>query len=249
MKILALETSGKNGSAAVINDDGQVFLAVSNGEMSHLKDVISISEEAIKAAGIEKSEITHIAASVGPGSFTGIRIGVTTARTLAQFMGVPTVPVSSLEAMARNVIDVATETDCGVIISTINARRKQTYAGAWSVEGGKLHELCEQRQYMIDELLDAVRSKEPGERYFFVGDGIDAYSDIIAEKIVDGNYELAPENIRYQTARTVAELAIEKVKAGEDVPYEDLLPNYMRLSEAEQRLKAGTLSSKIKKQD
>jgi len=248
MKILALETTGKNGSAAVYND-GRLSIALSDGEMSHLKDVITISEEAIKLAGINKSELDYIAASVGPGSFTGIRIGVTTARTMAQMLMLPCVGVSSLEAMALNVLEDAKARGCGAIVSIINARRHQTYAGAWAIDAeGRLSEICEQRQYMIEELLDIV-GKKCGEKLYFVGDGIDAYEDIIAASLPVGAYELAAEEIRYQTAKTIAELAAEKVKAGEDVPYEDLLPNYMRLSEAEQRLKEGTLSSKIKKQD
>ena len=96
INILALETTGKYGSAAVIREDGRVFCASSETEMNHLKDIITISDEAVRMAGIGKKDLTHVAASVGPGSFTGIRIGVTTARTLGQMLGIPCVSVSSL---------------------------------------------------------------------------------------------------------------------------------------------------------
>lgn len=242
MKILALETTGKYGSAAVIDDEGRVFSTASEGEMNHLKDVIIMSESALDASGTDKKELTHVAASVGPGSFTGIRIGVTTARTMAQMLGIPCVAVSSLEAMACNAADAATEHNCDVIAAVINARRHQTYAGVWKFVNGEIELLLEERQYMIEELLE----KLDGMKVFFVGDGIDAYGELIrnAEGLVC--CEFADEDIRYQSAGPVAELARKAVLKGEELEYEKLLPEYMRLSEAEQRLKEGTLSDKIK---
>ena len=107
MKILAIETTGRYGSAAVIDGEGHVFSAVSTEEMNHLKGMIGLIDEAISKAGTDKSGLTHIAASIGPGSFTGIRIGVTTARVMAQMLGVPCVAVSSLEGMACGAMEAA----------------------------------------------------------------------------------------------------------------------------------------------
>ena len=87
-----------------IMEDGRVFCASSETEMNHLKDIITISDEALMKAGISKNELTHVAASAGPGSFTGIRIGVTTARTLGQMLKIPCIKVSSLEGMALRVL-------------------------------------------------------------------------------------------------------------------------------------------------
>ena len=242
MKILALETTGKYGSAAVIDDEGRVFSAASEGEMNHLKDVIIMSESALESAGVDKKELTHVAASVGPGSFTGIRIGVTTARTIAQMLDIPCVAVSSLEAMACNAAGAAAEKDCDVIAAVINARRHQTYAGVWKSVNGELELLLEERQYMIEELLE----KLDGKKVFFVGDGTDAYGELIRNAEGLARCEFADEDIRYQSAGPVAELARKAVLNGEELEYEKLLPDYMRLSEAEQRLKEGTLSDKIK---
>ena len=100
MKVLAIETTGKYGSASVIDDDGRVFSASSSEEMNHLRGMITLIDEAVREAGITKDELTHVAASVGPGSFTGIRIGVTTARIMSQMLEVPCIAVSTLEAMA-----------------------------------------------------------------------------------------------------------------------------------------------------
>lgn len=270
MNILAIETTGKYGSASVINEAGEVFSAISTEEMNHLKGMMILIDEAIREAGIDKSELTHIAASVGPGSFTGIRIGVVTARVMAQMLGLPCVSVSSLEAMAERVLDAAVSAGSLYVVPVINARRHQTYAGVWEAEftsdyGHKA--LClvmEEKQYMIEELLAELSSKIAkleaeasgraqslkdllGSAVFFTGDGIDAYMEIIESSLPEGIYAFAGEDLRYQHAESVARIALRKAKAGKVLGYNELMPEYMRLAEAEQRLKAGTLSDRIRK--
>lgn len=260
MNILAIETTGKYGTAAVINDDGCIYSASSETEMNHLRDIISISDEAIRRAGIDKKDLTHIAASKGPGSFTGIRIGVTTARTLAQILGIPCIAVSSLEAMAERVKNAACDAGASYVVPIINARRHQVYAGIWELIRNEDSSQCtlkaagEERQYMIEELLDELKSRQLNDQQtdgvqtvYFTGDGIDAYSDIIHDTLPQGSYFEAGEEIRYQHAEDVAKAAYSKAVSGQTLSYDELLPEYMRLAEAEQRLKAGTLSEKIKK--
>lgn len=279
MKILAVETTGKFGSASVITDDGITYSASSGNEMNHLTDIIAMCDDALGMAGISKKELTHVAASVGPGSFTGIRIGVTTARTLGQMLGIPCIGVSSLEAMALRVLDHAVEHGADIIVPVINARRHQAYAGIWQAaytsdyENKTIVPAGDERQYMIEELLEILKqrygynsvrmdaNKDEGMAepvILFTGDGADAYGDIITESLnresnTSGGehgtaiFGFAPENLRYQNAEDVARIALRKAKGGQIVQYDDLMPEYMRLSEAEQRLKAGTLSDKISK--
>ncbi|MBR2540756.1 MAG: tRNA (adenosine(37)-N6)-threonylcarbamoyltransferase complex dimerization subunit type 1 TsaB [Mogibacterium sp.] len=254
MNILALETTGKFGSAAVIRDDGSIFASESSAEMNHLKDIITISEEAIERAGISKKDLTHVASSVGPGSFTGIRIGVTTARTLGQVLGIPCISVSSLRAMAERVLGRAAASDALYVAAIINARRHQTYAGAWQVAQGDngeyvLEPCMEEKQYMIEDLLADLKQAqdETGGVIFFTGDGIDAYESIITETLAEGTYILAGEDIRYQHAEDVARIALEYAREGRTTGYDEMMPEYMRLSEAEQRLREGTLSDKIRR--
>ncbi len=270
MNILAIETTGKYGSASVIKETGEVFSAISTEEMNHLKGMMILIDEAIREAGIDKSELTHIAASVGPGSFTGIRIGVVTARVMAQMLGLPCISVSSLEAMAERVLDAAVSAGSLYVVPVINARRHQTYAGVWEAEFTSDYEqktLCavmEEKQYMIEDLLAALSSKiaeleaEASGRaqslknmlsnaVFFTGDGIDAYKEIIESSLPDGLYTFAGEELRYQHAESVARIALRKAKADKVLSYNELMPEYMRLAEAEQRLKAGTLSDRIRK--
>lgn len=318
MKIISIETTGKYGSASVLVSKNNseiaqkdfvipefgsdvvssslfdVYTVSSKNEMNHLQDIINISDSALQLAGIGKNDLTHIACSVGPGSFTGIRIGVTTARTLAQFLKIPTVPVSTLLAMAERCSRTATLSSCPLILATINARRHQTYAGLYRIQSNleiNINELdkqqynlinnyanmdnyehdninnktndtnficnptnktkleiipvLEERQYMIEEILEIA--KHTGEKIFITGDGIDAYQDIIESSLGADSFVLADESLRYQSAESVARVARESALAGSTINYDKLLPNYMRLSEAEQNLIAGTLSSKISK--
>lgn len=258
ISILAVETTGKYGSAAVIMEDGRVFCASSETEMNHLRDIITISDEAVRNAGITKNDLTHVAASAGPGSFTGIRIGVTTARTLAQMLDIPCIRVSSLEGLAVRALDRAISAGASYVVPVINARRHQTYAGAWQAVFTSDYEkqsaipVLEERQYMIEELLEIVTGKiSDGSKVLFTGDGIDAYEEIIreafAEAGMDDQLMMAEPDLRYQDAASVAEIAMTSALAGNILGYEELLPDYMRLSEAEQRLREGTLSDKIRK--
>ena len=269
MKILAIETTGKYGSAAVIDEEGRIWSAESREEMNHLKGIISLIDEALGLAGISKNDLTHIAASIGPGSFTGIRIGVTTARTMAQMLKIPCIAVSSIEALAEGSLSAAISANALYVVPIINARRHQTYGAIYEAEFTSdyehqtLNTISEEKQYMIEELLAALSAKIAeleaaaggrvqslkamlGKAIYFTGDGIDAYREIIERSLPEGTYAFAPEEMRYQHAESVAVIALRKAKRGETLPYEELMPEYMRLAEAEQRLKAGTLSDRIK---
>ena len=154
MHILALETTGKYGSAAVIDQEGNCWTAASSDVMNHLKDIITLTEECLRNAGIEKTDLTHIGASVGPGSFTGIRIGVTTARTLGQVLDLHCVSVSTLEAMAYQGMENSSGEK--YICPIINARRHQTYAGLWKATTDGPEPILPEKQYMIEDLMNEI---------------------------------------------------------------------------------------------
>ena len=255
MKVLAIETTGKYGSASVIDNGGHVFSASSSEEMNHLRGMITLIDEAIHEAGITKDELTHVAASVGPGSFTGIRIGVTTARIMSQMLDIPCIAVSTLEAMAVRALDKAISAGALYVVPVINARRHQTYAGVYEAvftsdcEHQSAIPVMEEKQYMIEDLLSELQTRmaeHSGAVAFFTGDGIDAYADIIKSTMTEGSYVFADEDLRYQHAEAVARIALGKAAAGETLTYNGLMPEYMRLAEAEQRLRAGTLSDRIR---
>lgn len=241
MLVLAIETTGKYGSAGIINSSGEIVCQSSSAEMNHLRDIVFLISACIEKMGIRKDELDYIATDVGPGSFTGIRIGVTTARTLAQMLGIKCVAVSSLEAMALSAVSETGDEEYQYICPIINARRHQTYAGLWCVDGFEVN--LEPKQYMIEEIIEYA--KELDGKVLFTGDGIDSYSEIIEANLPADKFAYTSESIRYQNAEYVAWLALDKIKDGKAVSYNELLPDYMRLSEAEMRLKEGTLSKKI----
>lgn len=241
MYILALETTGKYGSAAVIDENGTCYTASNHEAMNHLTDILQLADACMRKAGKDKSHLTHVAASVGPGSFTGIRIGVSMARAAGQVLGIPCISVSSLEGLA---VRAAAQTDeADYICAVINARRHQTYAGIWRVRDDGLSAVLPEKQYMIEEVL-AETAKLDGMGYW-IGDGIDAYESIIRDALPESGYRLADAPGRYPNAEPVAKIALEKAKRGDTGEYGNLLPNYMRMSEAEMRLRNGTLSRKI----
>ena len=279
MYILAIETTGPYGSTALLDEEGKVLgFEVSNGTMSHLKDLIPMIDTMLKKCGVAKDQIDLIAASVGPGSFTGIRIGVSTARALCQALGIKAVPVPTLEAFCFKETaaeaTVAADTAAAkngrptAVCAIINARRGQVY--------GMIDGFMEPGPYMLTDVIEVYKSKmEPaGWRMLFFGDGIDAYEKNIKEALGEPGpgpsapFEFAPEADRYQDAVSVGRWAAKRIRecgaaTGADadiadaldagqadvastalgcaVEFEELLPDYMRRAEAEQKLESGEL--------
>ena len=170
-------------------------------------------------------------------------------------LGIPCIGVSTLEAMAYGALESAVSTGTLYVVPVINARRHQTYAGVYeavyTTDCGNRSTIVvmEERQYMIEELLDALKAslaERSNAVALFTGDGIDSYGDIISSTLSEGSFVFADEAVRYQHSGSVANIAIRKAAAGDTLTYDELMPEYMRLAEAEQRLRAGTLSDRIR---
>ena len=247
MYILAIETTGPFGSVALINENGKVVgHCLSHDHMNHLKDLMPMTEKMLKDLDISKEDIGAIACDVGPGSFTGIRIGVSTARALAQIWGVPCVAVSSLTSclMKESAEKYMKEGD-KVITVIHNARRRQVY--------GFMDGYLKDGPWLIDDVI-RIAKEEIGraKTLCFYGDGIDAYSEIIRTELdKEGiSYVFAPEDDRYPDAYEIARAGLVRFSAGLVTDHSGLLPDYMREAEAEQKLKAGELPiSKLPKQE
>lgn len=239
MYILAIETTGAFASVALARD-GEVIAQVQGSDrFSHLQNLAPQIEEVLKKGGQatgegDKLEIGHmgaIAVSVGPGSFTGIRIGVATARALSQITGVTCVPVSSLEALAMR--PAAKE---GMLICPIlDARRSQVYGGGYFMDGAYPVEVIKAGPYTVEEFVDAIKSCDAQyDEVVFVGDGADVYEEKL-KGLIDSRS--LPEGNCYQHAEQVAMLAHKLLLEGRNCPYGQLQPNYMRIAEAERKLK------------
>lgn len=223
MYILALETTGAHASVAVIDEKDRILLKKSDGVLNHLQYLMPMTQELLAENGLKLSDMTAVAASEGPGSFTGIRIGVSSARALAQMLEIQAVAVPTLKAFAYQVPEYK-----GLICPLFDARRSQVYAGAYRWEAGEIREVVAGAPYAIEDFLQLV--SQAGEERMFFGDGIKAYQEYFTGE------KLAPEDIRLQSADSVARLAKDLFAQGKAVSYEQLKPNYMRKAEAERKL-------------
>ena len=224
MLILAFETSAKAASVAL--HDGQKLLAESyqNTGLTHSQTLMSMAEDMIKSCGYTPQDITAVAVAAGPGSFTGVRIGVAAAKGFAWGAELPCYGVSTLEAMARNL-----GVWQGLVVPVMDARRSQVYTATFLAESGKLSRLCEDRAISLEELGNELQNVT--QPIFLVGDGsILCYNTLkaTAPKLV-----MPPEHRMHQRAAGVALVAADKMAAGESGNGAELTPNYLRLSQAE----------------
>ena len=221
MLILAFETSAKAASVAL--HDGAKLLAESyqNTGLTHSQTLMVMAEDMLKQCGYTAKDVTHVAVAAGPGSFTGVRIGVAAAKGLAWGLQVPCCGVSTLEAMAKNMGIYA-----GIVCAVMDARRNQVYNALFRVENGNFSRITEDRAISLAD-LGAELSQMEGEVYL-VGDGS------LVAKAALGDRVVAPaEHRMHQRAAGVAMVAAEMIAAGAICDAESMQPNYLRLSQAE----------------
>ncbi|MCD8085657.1 MAG: tRNA (adenosine(37)-N6)-threonylcarbamoyltransferase complex dimerization subunit type 1 TsaB [Clostridiales bacterium] len=225
MNILALESSAKAASVAVCRDAFLLAESCQNNGMTHSTTLLPMCETLLEQVGLTLHDIDLIACANGPGSFTGLRIGLSTAKGLAWPEEKPCVGVSTLEAMAWNVSAVP-----GVICCAMDARRSQVYNALFESDGrGRLTRLTEDRAISLEELFSSEKRKEISQ--FVVGDGAELCYNYGKERGFD--LVLAPENLRHQRAWGVARAAIRFLETGQPCSGAALEARYLRLSQAE----------------
>lgn len=225
MKILAIESSAKAASAALCEDKVLLAQAYQNSGMTHSTTLLPLCEQLLKNTGTALKDVELIACAQGPGSFTGLRIGLATAKGLAWADELPCMGVSTLEAMAWNASAVK-----GVLCCCMDARRSQIYNALFESDGaGKIIRLTEDRAISIEALLE--EKKVSGNPYFLVGDGAELCYN--RGKDVAPDLILAPDNLRYQSAWGVARAALRMLETEKPVSGAALEARYLRLSQAE----------------
>lgn len=224
MLILAFETSAK--AAGVALHDGEKLLAESyqNTGLTHSQTLMVMAEDVLKQCGKTPQDVTEVAVAAGPGSFTGVRIGVAAAKGFAWGAQIPCYGVSTLEAMAKNLGIFE-----GVVCAVMDARRNQVYNGLFRVEKGEYTPLCPDRAIALADLEKELQTiTDP---IYLVGDGSNLTYNTLSETVP--NLILPAEHRLHQRAAGVALVALEKIRAGEPGDGETLEPNYLRLSQAE----------------
>ena len=267
MYILAIETTGAFASVALAeaankrvsaNERGffKVLASVQgNDRFSHLQNLTPQIEEVVRQAGITMKDLDFIAVSKGPGSFTGIRIGVATARALAQVLGIRCVGISSLEGLAlefSKTAKISSDPDWEhtLICPMLDARRNQVYAGGYIIrpemdEDGPTGRMIPQEviaagPYLAEDFVAMAESyvevssmtkeytKTYCDRVAFTGEEIKGFAETETGRRI---LMLTCQ----QNADTIAEIGFAKIKVGKSVEYEELKPDYMRMAEAERK--------------
>ena len=224
MKILALETSAKAVSAAV-SENGKILCSgYQDTGLTHSRTLMPIVEHILKNTDLTVSDMDAIAVAVGPGSFTGIRIGVSAAKGLAFAVDKPAVGVSTLAAMARNVAF----TD-GLIVCAMDARRSQIYNALFEAKAGQLPRLTPDRAIALGDLAEEIRD-DPRPKTV-VGDGARLCFDFL--QTADIPCRMAPAHLVMQSAMSVALEAEAMAAEGALVSAQELQPVYLRPAQAE----------------
>lgn len=231
MKILALETSAKSVSTAVTENGVVLASTYQNTGLTHSRTLMPLVDGMLHAAGLTIQDMDVIAVAQGPGSFTGLRIGVSAAKGLAWTLDVPCCGVSTLLAMAQNLRHM----DCDIICA-MDARRKQVYNAVFRAKDGQLERLSQDRAISLEEL--AAELRESSTKKVVVGDGAKLCYQYLQEQGIP--CQIAPAMLQMQNAMGVALAAEELVAEGKTVSARDLVPVYLRLSQAErERLAKG----------
>jgi len=222
MKILAIDSSALVASVAVCEDENVLAEYTVNNGNTHSQTLLPMVENVLSVLSISAKDIDLFAVSEGPGSFTGVRIGVSTVKGLAFASQKPCVGVSTLEALAFNL-----RMSKGIICPVMNARRSQLYTAIFSSDGYTLTRLMADSAISIEE-LDGILSKY-GEDVYLCGDGYEiATKGFKLTKLND-----VPCRLRAQSAVSVATVALEKYKNGGACTDRELGVTYLRPSQAE----------------
>ena len=220
MLILAFESSAKPASAALVKDGQLLSQYMQCSALTHSRTLLPMAEDMLKNAELRLSDVDLIAVAHGPGSFTGIRIGVSTVKGLAWAAEKPCVGVSTLEAMAWHGLGAG-----GYICPVMDARRSQVYNALFKIENGRPVRMTEDRPIALEELAKEVTAL--GAPVFLIGDGAALCFEYFTAHGVP--CVMAPDNLRWQDAWGVAMAAADKTPGNAD----ELLPVYLRLSQAE----------------
>ncbi len=250
MRILAFESSAKAASVALLTDGVLTAESYQNDAQTHSRTLMKLAKDLLDNCGLSPAELDYVAWANGPGSFTGVRIGAAAAKGLCWGAELPCVPVSTLEAMAWNAVDLD-----GVICCCMDARRSQVYNALFRAEHGSIIRLRPDRAISLEKLAEDLRTLS--EPVYFVGDGAALAWEYLHEAVAqaetggqamlvpadaDGkprgvadaaSYRLLTEQHRQQRASGVALAAYAAAQNGVQADPGTVTPNYLRLSQAE----------------
>lgn len=225
MICLAFDTSAKIASVAALDGDKTLAVYSIDNGLTQSELILPMAEDMLKKLGLSYSDVGLLATSVGPGSFTGVRIGVSLVKGLAFGKNIPCIGVSTLEALAENLRGLS-----GLIVPVMDARRNQVYTATFLSKEGEVRRLTEDRALSLTELAEELRAAGE-ENIYLVGDGYSVAKKALSEngvKIGD-----TPEILRSENAASVGRLGIRMHECGKSTSDLEISPVYLRLPQAE----------------
>ena len=244
MKILAIDTSSKICSVAITEDTNKIIELENDDEKTHSVKLMPMVDEAFNKSGLNLNDIDLLACSVGPGSFTGLRIGIATIKAFSDAKNLPVTSVSSLEGLAYNLIDDKTpntKLSNTLFVSLIDAKNENVYCGLYRYYNNQLNQTTD----LIAEDIHAVISKinttllsfsNQFNEVVFVGDGAIQYKEIIKNELDYSSIQFAEEHLNNSNSISIATAGLIKYKNG-DFGYSNyLVPLYLKKPQAEREL-------------
>jgi len=231
LKILSLECSASPASVCISEDSKIIAQSFMNVKLTHSQTLMPMIEATLKSALLSIDDIEGVSVSAGPGSFTGVRIGISVAKGITTPKRLPCVAVSSLLSMAYGFIGQDT-TVCAVM----DARCNQFYNAIFEIKGDCVKRCCDDRAVLCEDLISDLKSNYGNNNIIICGDGADLFYSKANTQL--NNIKLAPEHLKYQSAVGVGFASLLSFANKDTVTSEELLPIYLRLPQAERELKS-----------
>lgn len=231
MKLLAVDSSTAKATVALYADGKIAEKIEITDSKTHSETLVPMIQQVLEKAGVKPGDVDYYAASIGPGSFTGLRIGVVTIKSIAMAVNKPCIAVPTLDALAYNGLGFD-----GIICSLIDARNDQVFAAIYESGVEMPKRLSEYMAKSINELADDLKLLASGRRVLLVGDGAEKHVSYLTEQLQDvaSCCELAPLEKRLADSASVAFVAAFMAQKGQVTESDVLAPEYLRKSSAEQ---------------
>lgn len=231
MRVLSIDSATEAATCAVIEDDKLLGEITFNYKKQHSVILMTIIDSLLKNINADISTIDGFVVSKGPGSFTGLRIGMSTIKGLSQGSNKPFISISSLDALAYNMAYTS-----GIICPILNALRGNVYTALYQFQGTNLNRFTDYKIISITELLTLI--KEQKKSVTFIGDGIKLFKEQIQKELPKANF--APVHLNLVRAAALGELGLKKLVQGESDNLYNSAPIYIRKSQAEREYEIRT---------
>lgn len=233
MKILSIDTSSKICSVAVLEDNNVIIEKNIDDSLTHSQKLMPMIDNILNELNMKLTDFDLFSCSVGPGSFTGVRIGVSTVKAFCDVTNVPVTSVSSLEGLAYNTLSSNIESNSTIVCSLIDAKNDNVYCGVFKNESDEfvqLEDLCAKNINEVLNLLDKYSSSS----ILFVGDGAVCHKSLILDKF--HNSLFVEDELNKQTSVSIGIAGFNKYNKGIYGDSNSLSPLYLRKSQAERAL-------------